>query len=333
MNHITLTIIIPCYNVESYLPACLACIESQSYKNFRCILVDDGSTDATGAICDELVKKDSRFQVLHIQNSGSSVARRRGLELCDTEYVTFVDSDDFIHPDTYRILMDNLTEHKDADILVYGVADCVDGEEIFWQRYVVTNNYEVVSQKDAVLRILDDTEWKSYMVNKIYRRALFDTIQFPIGRKLDEDFSIMHLVFHHAKLVLYNKSELCIYRHREGSICLSYDVKSMATKAYDRIAARWERLQFVLSHPEYAEMLNKVQNMYLAVALAVMRIVAKYPQHFPNHFFEERLTDIKSVTSTEYLPEYFNARKRIELHVLKALPRLFKLLYKFIPAW
>lgn len=73
MNHITLTIIIPCYNVESYLPACLACIESQSYKNFRCILVDDGSTDATGAICDELVKKDSRFQVLHIQNSGSSV--------------------------------------------------------------------------------------------------------------------------------------------------------------------------------------------------------------------------------------------------------------------
>lgn len=61
MNHITLTIIIPCYNVESYLPACLACIESQSYKNFRCILVDDGSTDATGAICDELVKKDSPF--------------------------------------------------------------------------------------------------------------------------------------------------------------------------------------------------------------------------------------------------------------------------------
>lgn len=125
------------------------------------------------------------------------------------------------------------------------------------------------------------------------------------------------------------------YRHREGSICLSFDLHNMCKKSFDRIAARWERLQFVESHPEYHAALNKQRNIYLAVGLAVMRIVAKYPQNFPAGFFDDNKRNIQSVEHSQikYMEEYFNRRKQIELFVLCKFPLLFKLIYKILPAW
>lgn len=333
MQEKLLSIVIPCYNSEEYLPVCLESIKKQTYQNFEVILVDDGSTDSTGDICDSWAIDDKRFRVLHISNSGSSVARRAGLERVDSKYVTFVDSDDFIHPDMYFRLMNGLALEKEADIMVCGVADFIDGKVCHRDCEDISDEYEIIDRRDAVLRILDGEEWKSYMVNKIYRTSLFDTISFPVNRNLDEDTSIMHLIFHNANTVLYNKSEFYYYRCHLGSICYSYDVKSMARKANDRIAARWERLQFTETHPEYHEMLNKQRNIYLAVGLAVMRIAAKYPTYFSDGFFEKKRNDIKSVIDVEYMAEYFNSRKKIELFVLKQMPFVFRLVYKFLPAW
>ena len=330
-----LSIIIPCYNVKEYLQECIDSIKKQNYSDFQVILVDDGSTDGTGQMCDTLTKNDSRFNVIHTCNVGSSEARKNGLALCNSDYVTFVDADDFIHPDAYSILMNNLKENEDADIIVFGVSDIIDGKPCHRVTKTISCSCERYSKFESVLRILDDEEWKSYMFNKIYRKKLFDNVTFPGGRNLDEDLSIMHLIFQNAQTVLYNKSEFYYYRHREGSICLSFDVRSMCKKSFDRINARWERLQFVESHSEYHSALNKQRNMYLAVGLAVMRIVAKYSTNFPANFFEKNRFQIKSVIVSHpyYMARYFNLRKRVELFVLCRLPFLFRLFYKILPAW
>lgn len=334
-NQCCLSVIVPCYNIEDYLEECLDSLRKQTYEHFQVILVDDGSTDSTGKICDKIAYNDCRFKVVHTKNNGLPAARKEGLKLCDTEYVTFVDGDDFIHPDTYAILMNDILQNKNADIIVYGVADFINGKICHRNNATISAGYEVVEKINAVLRILDDEEWKSYMVNKIYRISLFNGITFPIGRNLDEDTSIMHAIFHHAKTILYNQSEFYYYRHREGSICLSFDLHNMCKKSFDRIAARWERLQFVESHPEYHAALNKQRNMYLAVGLAVMRIVAKYPQNYPAGFFDDNKRNIQSVEHSQikYMEEYFNRRKQIELFVLCKFPLLFKLIYKILPAW
>lgn len=328
-----LTVIIPCYNIEDNLRPCLDSVRAQSYAHFHAILVDDGSTDGTGRICDEYAATDARFSVLHTENGGSSMARKNGMAAAKTEYVTFVDGDDVIHPDMYRLMMEALEKNGKADIVVCGVADMYGTEVKHRNTATVDARYEEIDHIEGVLRILDDTEWKSYMWNKIYRRALFKDIQFPIGRNLDEDISVMHLLFHSAKLSLYNPSELYFYRHREGNICLSYSVESMTKKAIDRIAARWERLQFVERHPEYHKMLNKCRNNFLAVGLAVMRIAAKYPRHFPDGFFAENRQRIQCVRPQSYMAEYFNFRKRMELFCIRRIPTFFKLVYKLIPAW
>lgn len=328
-----LTVIVPCYNVAAYLRDCLDSIRNESYLNLSVILIDDGSVDETGQICDEYVAMDNRFEVIHQENKGLSTARKIGIEHCHTEYVTFVDGDDVIHPDMYQHLMTGLLENEDADIIVCGVADRYGQEVKHRQTDTISSCYEKVSHIDGVLRILDDTVWQSYMWNKIFRRSLFDDIEFPVGRNLDEDTSVMHLLFHKARMSLFNPSEFYCYWHHEGSICLSYSLQSMVKKSLDRIGARWERLQFVEIHPEYHSMLNKQRNNYLAVGLAVMRIAAKYPQSFPCDFFEEHHKRIKSVIPYSYLTEVFNIRKRMELFVLRHFPFAFKLIYKILPAW
>lgn len=104
----------------------------------------------------------------------------------------------------------------------------------------ITSDYQIYNKISGVLKILDDKEWQSYMWNKIYRKKLFDNIQFPKGRGLDEDLSVMHLIFHNASSSIYINSEFYYYLHREGSICSSIDKASQVKKLIDRNAARWE---------------------------------------------------------------------------------------------
>lgn len=332
MTNPNLTVIVPCYNVAEYLHECLDSIRNQSYSDFRVLLMDDGSTDTTGAICDEYAEQDKRFSVIHHAHCGSSEIRNIGIKNSYTEYITFVDSDDYIHPKMYQMMMDNLLSQDGIDIVACGVSDLVKGELIHRRTSTITNECEKINHIEGVLRILDDEEWKSYTVNKIYRKSIFDGIRFPEGRALDEDTSVMHLVYHQARVTLYNPSEFYVYRHRAGSICLTFDAQNMAKKAFDRMAARWERLQFTEAHPEYHAMLNKMRNVYVTTALAGCRIVAKYPQYFPEKYLEQHRNNILNLPLT-YLPTYFSRRKKIELWVLKYTPVFFKAVYKCIRAW
>lgn len=115
-----ISIVVPVYNVEKYLKKCLDSVISSSYKDWECILVDDGSKDNSGLICDEYVKKDSRFRVIHKQNGGLSSARNAGMEVAKGKWLMFIDSDDFISPHRIQSLFQCSVEHPDADMIMGG---------------------------------------------------------------------------------------------------------------------------------------------------------------------------------------------------------------------
>ena len=117
INNPKISVIVPVYNVEKYLPTCLDSIIAQSYKNLEIIVVDDGAKDSSGAICDEYAKKDVRIVSLHKQNGGLSDARNYGMQFMTGDYISFIDSDDYVHPDYISTLYNNLVEN-DADISI-----------------------------------------------------------------------------------------------------------------------------------------------------------------------------------------------------------------------
>lgn len=122
MNEPLLSIIVPCFNVASFMPRCIESLTNQYYTNVEILLIDDGSTDDTPILCDQYVRGDSRIKVIHQGNLGASATREIGLKNMSGDFVTFVDADDWIHPDMYSIMMQALIESK-ADIAQCGVCD------------------------------------------------------------------------------------------------------------------------------------------------------------------------------------------------------------------
>lgn len=211
-----ISVIVPVYNVEKHLRKCLDSIAEQTYKSLEIILVDDGSTDTSGSICDEYALRDERFTVVHNENGGVSMARNVGLDKATGEYIMFVDSDDYIENNIAEALIKQI-EQYDADMSMCGFkyADtdgstwnqtdiataegCISSDE-FWRRFY------------SGARIIGVTLWA-----KLYKRSLWQNIRFPIG-KLHEDEFVTHLIMKNCRNIAVTKMPLYYYVQREGSI-------------------------------------------------------------------------------------------------------------------
>ncbi len=139
MHQPRVSVIIPVYNAENYLDRCIESAVKQTYTNIEIILVDDGSADKSGAICDSWAKKDSRIRVIHKSNEGAGLARNTGLDIADGEYVLFIDSDDFIHPETVKSCV-SAAEKDNSEIVLYGRAD-VRGDGSIKEKTILTDKY------------------------------------------------------------------------------------------------------------------------------------------------------------------------------------------------
>ena len=193
-----ISVIVPVYNVEQYLERCVDSIINQTYKNLEIILVNDGSTDNSGQLCDELAKKDDRIRVIHKKNGGLSAARNTGISNAEGEYVYFPDSDDWIEPDTFLALAEAL-ESQEFDIISFN-REFVKGEEdAIVSEPEVTQVFE---GKDAFMQMLKHSYITGFANDKVYRKSLFSdhNIQFPIG-KYYEDLGTNYKLFLSAKKV------------------------------------------------------------------------------------------------------------------------------------
>ena len=218
MNKSLISVIIPVYNAEKYLDQCLHSIVNQTHKNLEIILVNDGSSDNSGAICDEWGKKDSRIKVLHKDNGGSSSSRNLGLKNANGEYIGFVDSDDYIAEDMYEIMLSELIDSQK------GISCCSD--------YLVLEDEVVVDKNNIVKRGVYNTEEALNEVFKfkagtsvwrrLYKKDVLDGLEFPNG-ETNEEFPIIIPTHIKANGMVHVGKALYYYRKHALSVTTSYN--------------------------------------------------------------------------------------------------------------
>ena len=210
---IKISVIVPIYKVEAYLEECIESIIHQSYNNLEIILVDDGSPDRCPEICNEYALKDSRIVVIHKENGGLSDARNVGIQASSGDYLSFIDSDDWIRLDTYERLIEAVETTK-ADVICFGTYDVYRN---ITRDGICPNKSRVISGKEAFLLLLNGSEIGGYACFKLYKRNLFQNIRFPVG-ELFEDIAIMPDILLNSEIVALMNARFYYYRHREGSI-------------------------------------------------------------------------------------------------------------------
>ncbi|MDO4493647.1 MAG: glycosyltransferase [Clostridia bacterium] len=237
-NFPKISVIVPCYKVERWLPACVESLRKQSYPNLELIFVDDGSPDACGSILDAYAEKDARIRVVHQQNRGLSGARNAGLDLASGEFVAFLDSDDTADPEMISALFGGLSA-ADADISVCGFRlvfeDSAPAVAMPLEGVDAPTAY---SRREALCRLIAGKPYPEFAWNKLFRRSLWDGIRFPEGRNF-EDIAVMYRVFCRASRVVAIPGTYIAYLQRKSSIIGTRSFKN----EMDAIAAHTERFR------------------------------------------------------------------------------------------
>lgn len=208
-----ISIIIPVYNVKQYLKRCVDSVIAQTYRNIEIIIVDDGSTDGSDLLCDEIKAVDNRIEVYHKQNGGLSSARNFGIDKAKGEYIGFIDSDDYIDKDMYEILLD-LAEKNSAEMSMCALYD-VFGDKIRRINDKVT--IETVDREEAIRMVLEAEVVSVTAVNKLYRTELFKELRYPEGRTAEDAFLIIDLL-DNCNRVAITTAQKYYYFHRNDSI-------------------------------------------------------------------------------------------------------------------
>lgn len=212
-----ITIVVPVYKVEEYIERCVDSILKQSYEDFELLLVDDGSPDNCGIICDKYAEKDNRIFVIHKKNAGLSAARNTGInwfyEQGRSDYITFADSDDWLHPDYLKILLDGMTKNNvDISVCNYTRVTDIIPHETF-------NNveYEITTPEDFLV----NHSWQyNYAWGKLYHKSVFCDVRYPVGKNFEDTFTT-YKVLHKCEKVAYTNLPLYYYLRNEKGISRS----------------------------------------------------------------------------------------------------------------
>lgn len=253
MNDPIISVIVPVYKVEQWLPACVDSLLAQEFLNFELLLVDDGSPDGCPELCEAYAQKDERVRVIHRQNGGLSAARNTGIAAARGKYLAFVDSDDVVAPD-YLSKMLEAAQGSDADMVVAGFCEMQQDGTIAENagRYLAEQpgtfgGRELLAQFFGPGAIYYTVAW-----NKLYRAALWQSLRYPEGI-LHEDDAVAHHIYAACQTVCCLNETLYFYRQREGSICRS----GVRPGSFDGITAHLDWCRFFAADPELAPLLPK----------------------------------------------------------------------------
>lgn len=208
------TVIVPIYNVEKYIDKCIQSIVGQIYTEMEIILVDDGSSDSCPQKCDNWAKRDSRIRVIHKENGGLSSARNAGLEIASGDIISFIDSDDFIEPDMYHVMVTAMAD-SGKDIACCGrIVDLWGVREK--KEYCIATT-KAMSKEEAMKEVLCLNNMDVSACDKIYKKFLFDEIRYPEG-KISEDAAVILQIIEKANGVIHVGKPFYHYIFRENSI-------------------------------------------------------------------------------------------------------------------
>ena len=268
MENELISIVVPIYNVENYLRMCLDSIQNQTYQNFECLLINDGSPDNSADICREYVTKDARFRYFEKENGGLSSARNLGIERSGGTYITFVDSDNWLEHDALDRLYGALKK-ENADISI-GRYNSYDETRYVYMTYVTdpVDSLEVIEGKAIMDREgveeVRNGNW-TVAVLKLFKRELLQDSPFPIGKIAEDTYWTWKVLLRASKIVYLNR---CVYWYRIGLSDTLSNIWS-EKRMYDEIEAREEKLAILAS-------LNyDLTNHILTYKNRLQRVIAK----------------------------------------------------------
>lgn len=252
-----ISVIVPVYNVEQYLPYCLNSISGQTYKDYEVILVDDGSTDSSVLICDEFCKSHFKFRTIHQKNKGLAEARNTGLSEIKGDYYSFIDSDDYIHPQMLELLM-NACLKTNCDIAMSNIEE-TDESGVYHDIFI--NEPRIINQERMIYSVFNDVGKYLYHVvwNKLYKAKL-KTIRFNNVENEDTDYNIR--VYLTINKLAFIDAPLYYYYQRQGSIVRNHHYKS------------FNQIDVVPHYLAYLSYIPKEKRLYRAFCLS--RTIKKY---------------------------------------------------------
>ena len=323
MNQPLLTVIVPCYNAEKYMDKCISSIANQTYPNLEILLINDGSVDQTGKLCDTWQAKDGRIRVIHKQNEGASYARKTGVENATAEYITFVDADDCIDANMYTDMMIALlstgSDIADSDF-------CLVYEDGHVEHRVQERNLTIktMGRVEGIIMILENHQWRTSLVTKIFKKNLFDHVEFPKGRVFGEDMIVQYL-FHHASQSVFLNCEYYFYCIRSDSASNRQgDIIKTLKNLSDLSDAYYECYSFVKQYPEYHRALPLVKRMTARLGMRLLHNIIEYPQYLSNEFFRIKAEQLRSIPFRQ--EDRLRRGLEIELYILNISPKLYRIL-------
>lgn len=256
-----ISVIVPVYNVEKYLKKCVDSITSQTYKNLEILLVDDGSTDSSGQICNEFEKNDARIKVIHKKNGGLSDARNAGLDRAKGQYYAFIDSDDYIQDNTIEIMLNAIKKNKSEIAVCNMIRFLEEGETV---QFYCPTNHEVLYQGNQRYKTLNQPS----VCNKLFEAKLFEGIRFPKGKYYEDTF-VYHEVLYRANSIVLTGTDSYWYLSREDSIL---GQPQYTERYFDFIEAVYKRADFLLKHDVQPYAKEACLSLYAAIANAESNI-------------------------------------------------------------
>lgn len=311
------SIIIPVYGVEKYLEKCVKSVIKQSYKNLEILLIDDGSKDKSGKICDELSENDIRIKVYHKKNGGLSDARNYGLKHATGEYIMFVDSDDYININMVKKMI-AIANSYNLDIVMCDFSIVNENDKIKLKKepqssFKIYNKNQLFKLWNTDMYLICNLAW-----NKLYRKELFDKIKFPVGKIHEDEFTVYKIVYL-SKKIGYIPESLYYYYQQESSI-----MHNLNEKRLNLLEALKERIEFS----------NNISNSFYKETVEIyMNVIIDYYFKFKNVKKYTISNNLIKLFKNEY-DEYnkqgvFSIKQKIRYLTFIYLRIVYKLYYSF----
>lgn len=299
-----ISVIVPVYNVEAYLKRCVDSIRCQTYSNIEIILVDDGSPDNCPQMCDDFASEDSRIKVVHKANGGLSDARNCGIDASSGEYITLIDSDDYVTEDMVEVLYNRITlDESDMVLCNYlCVGDNGDTSRYAWENEPAMED-ELLSSNEAHKKLFGHKHWH-YVIAccKLYKRFLFDDFRYPLG-KLHEDLHTTHLLFEKCSKISCVKKPLYYYYQNESSITHTYSIRRL-----DAVDAYISRFHFYYDKQDYY--------------CAIMSVEFMIPKMITAHNELDLTNEQARSRLDNYKKEYKKLLKKVFFKKVSGVPRI-----------
>ena len=307
----TISVIVPVYNVEQYLDRCLASLVAQTHAKLEIILVNDGSSDKSGEICEAWAVKDSRIKVLHKKNGGAAEARNSGIEIATGKYIGFVDSDDWIHPHMYELLHTAMLDN-DADIVECQLEKlCL--KETNPKTAKSPCPIEVFTAEEALAELIKGRKLKQTVPTKLYLSSIVKRFSFEVGKICEDEFWV-YQVFGASKKVVFIDQPLYYYFQSAGSVMRSpYSPRRLV--ALDAYQAR---MQYMQEH--FPRLYEPASNAYLFACLFHYQTICRNASIDPDYKLRQGIHARFCAGDYELLHKSANLKYKIWYSAFKFFP-------------